>query len=79
MTIAQVVTDNPRIDTDVSADIAVGAAFAIDQFTLTSAAGATGSITGATLQTVDYGGNGAVVTVVACLARRLQRRRPPSF
>src|SRR5262249_8332345 len=39
-------TTNPRKDTNVTADIAVTANFAIDTFTLTYAAGANGSISG---------------------------------
>ena len=47
--------------TDVAADRSIAASFAIDQFTLTYAAGANGSIVGTSLQTVDYGANGTEV------------------
>ena len=58
-------TDNPRTDTNVTADISVTANFAIDTFTLTYTAGANGSITGTSPQTVDYGNDGTAVTAVA--------------
>ena len=38
-------TDNPRTDSNVTADISVTASFAIDTFTLTYTAGSHGSIT----------------------------------
>jgi uncharacterized repeat protein (TIGR02543 family) len=57
-------TDNPRTDTNVTADVSVTANFAIDTFTLTYAAGTNGSITGTTPQTVDYGASGTAVTAV---------------
>jgi len=58
------VTDNPRTDTNVMADVAVTATFAIDTFTLTYAAGTGGSLTGEASQTVNYGGDGTAVTAV---------------
>ena len=58
-------TDNPRIDTNVTADISVTANFAIDTFTLTYTAGTGGSISGTSPQTVDYGADGSPVTAVA--------------
>ena len=48
-------TQNPRTDTAVTANIAVTANFAIDTFTVAYTAGANGTITGTTPQTVDYG------------------------
>ena len=53
-----------RTDINVTADITVTAAFAITSYTLTYTAGANGSITGATPQTVNHGANGTVVTAV---------------
>jgi hypothetical protein len=57
-------TDNPRTDTNVTAEISVTANFAIDTFTLTYSAGAGGTLTGNTSQTVDYGQDGTPVTAV---------------
>ena len=57
-------TDNPRTDTNVTADISVTANFAIDTYTLTYTAGANGSIRGTSPQTVDYGADGTAVTAV---------------
>ena len=53
-----------RTDTNVTGDIIVTAAFAINQYTLTYSAGANGSISGTTLQTVNYGSDGTAVTAV---------------
>ena len=47
--------DNPRTDTNVMADVTVTANFAINTYTLTYTAGANGSISGTTPQTVNYG------------------------
>ncbi|MGJ8654790.1 MAG: InlB B-repeat-containing protein, partial [Opitutaceae bacterium] len=58
-------TDNPRTDTGVIADIAVTANFAIDTYSVDYTAGANGSITGATSQTVDHGSDATAVTAVA--------------
>ena len=57
-------TTNPRTDTNVTANISVMAGFAINQYTLTYTAGANGSISGATPQTVWHGGGGSAVTAV---------------
>jgi hypothetical protein len=57
-------TDNPRTDSNVAADASLTANFAIDTFTLTYTAGANGSITGTTPQTVDYNTSGSAVTAV---------------
>ena len=58
-------TANPRTDLNVTADINVTANFAIDTYTLTYTAGANGSITGTSPQTIDHGDNGSAVTAVA--------------
>jgi hypothetical protein len=58
-------TANPRRDTNVTANHNVTASFAINTYTLAYTAGANGSITGTTLQTVNYGTNGTTVTAVA--------------
>ncbi|MHB1483430.1 MAG: InlB B-repeat-containing protein [Saccharofermentanales bacterium] len=57
-------TQNPRTDTNVTADISVTANFAIDTFTLNYTAGEGGSLTGNTSQTVDYYLDGTAVTAV---------------
>jgi hypothetical protein len=57
-------TDNPRTDTGVTADIAVTANFDINTYTLTYSAGAHGSISGASPQTVNHGADGTAVTAV---------------
>ena len=57
-------TANPRIDSNVTANLSVTAQFAIDTFTLTYTAGSNGSITGTTPQTVNYGSAGTAVTAV---------------
>ncbi len=54
-----------RTDTNVSADISVTAAFAINVYTLTYTADQNGSISGTPVQTVNYGANGAAVSAVA--------------
>jgi uncharacterized repeat protein (TIGR02543 family) len=51
-----------RTDTNVTANVSVSASFAIDTFTLTYTAGANGSITGSSPQTVGYGSDGSAVT-----------------
>lgn len=55
-------TDNPRTDTDVTADITVTANFAINTYSLTYTAGAGGTVDGTTPQTVDYGSDGTAMT-----------------
>ncbi|HBI14744.1 MAG TPA: hypothetical protein DDY20_04415 [Desulfobulbaceae bacterium] len=57
-------TANPRTDTDVTGDITVTANFAINVYTLTYTAGANGSITGTSPQTVEHGADGTEVTAV---------------
>ena len=56
-------TQNPRTDIDVTGDVSVTAIFEI-QYTLIYAAGANGTITGISPQTVSYGGSGTTVTAV---------------
>jgi uncharacterized protein (TIGR02145 family) len=58
-------TQNPRTDTNVTDNLSVTASFAINSYTLTYTAGAHGSITGTTPQTVNYNGSGTAVTAVA--------------
>lgn len=58
-------TANPRTDTNVTSDISVSASFAINSYTLTYTAGANGSITGSSPQTVTHGADGSPVTAVA--------------
>src|SRR5439155_382171 len=58
-------TANPRTDTNVTANISVTANFAINTYTLTYTAGANGTISGTTPQTVNHGANGTAVTAVA--------------
>ena len=53
-----------RTDTNVTGNVNVTANFAIDTFTLTYTAGAGGTLTGETPQTVDYGGSGTEGTAV---------------
>jgi len=53
-----------RTDQKVTADLAVTANFAIDQYTLTHTAGENGSIDGVSPQTVAHGGDGSPVTAV---------------
>ena len=70
-------TANPRTDTNVTANVTVTATFAINTYTLTYTAGANGTITGTTPQTVNYGASGTAVTAVAghrLPLRELERR-----
>jgi adenylyl- and sulfurtransferase ThiI len=53
-----------RTDTNVQANISVTATFAINTYTLTYTAGANGSISGTSPQTVNYGASGSTVTAV---------------
>jgi len=57
-------TDNPRTDTNVTADISVTANFATSTYKLTYLAIAHGTISGTTPQMVGYGGSGTPVTAV---------------
>ena len=58
-------TANPRVDANVTAPLTVTASFAINQYTLTYLAGANGSISGLTPQTVNHGTSGTAVMAVA--------------
>jgi hypothetical protein len=57
-------TSNPRTDANVTATKNVTANFAIDTFSVTYTAGANGSISGTTPQTVNYNASGTAVTAV---------------
>jgi hypothetical protein len=56
-----------RIDANVIANISVTAGFAINTYTLTYTAGANGSITGTSPQTVNYGTAGTGITAVPAI------------
>ena len=58
------VTDNPRTDTNVTADVTATAVFAVDTYTLDYAADAGGTIEGDAHQTVDCGASGSEVRAV---------------
>jgi len=58
------VTDNPRADHGVVADVSVSARFVLNEYTLTYLAGENGAIDGTTPQTVVHGASGAPVTAV---------------
>jgi hypothetical protein len=58
-------TANPRTDLGVTGDVTVTANFAINTYTLTYTAGANGTISGTTPQTVNHGADGTTVTAVA--------------
>jgi autotransporter-associated beta strand protein len=53
-----------RTDTNLQANLNVTATFAINQYAVTYAAGANGSITGATNQTVNHGSDATTATAV---------------
>ncbi len=57
-------TNNPRTDTNVTANKSVTANFAINTYTLTYSAGAGGTISGTSPQTIDYNASGSQVTAV---------------
>jgi PKD repeat protein len=57
-------TDNPRTDTNVTADVTATAVFADDQYTLDYAAEAGGAVEGEMHQTVDCSTNGTEVRAV---------------
>jgi hypothetical protein len=54
-----------RTDTNVTANVSVTASFAINTYTLTYTAGANGTISGTSPQTVNFGASGTAVTAVA--------------
>jgi hypothetical protein len=57
-------TTNPRTDTNVTANVSVSAAFAINTYTLTYTAGPNGTISGPASQTVNSGASGKPVTAI---------------
>ncbi|MBN1517268.1 FG-GAP repeat protein, partial [Candidatus Sumerlaeota bacterium] len=57
-------TSNPLTIIGVTKDMALTAVFEINQYTLNYAAGANGSIDGATSQTVNYDSSGTTVTAI---------------
>ncbi len=57
-------TNNPRTDTNLASDLDVTAYFEVNEYLLTYIAGANGSITGESHQTVTHGGNGASVEAI---------------
>jgi regulation of enolase protein 1 (concanavalin A-like superfamily) len=57
-------TANPRTDANVTANLSVTANFAINTYTLTYTAGANGTLSGSTIQTVNHGSSGGAVTAV---------------
>ena len=59
------ITTAARTDANVGANLSVTANFAINSYTLTYTAGANGTISGATPQTVNSGASGSPVTAVA--------------
>lgn len=59
------VTDNPRTDINVTANITVTANFAVNIYTLSYSAGGGGTIFGQTPQTVEHGKDGSEVAAVA--------------
>ncbi len=58
------VSDNPRTDVGVTGNISVIALFEIDTYTLQYTAGTNGSLSGDTIQSVSYGGDGTQVEAV---------------
>ena len=58
-------TANPRTDTGVKADRTISAIFAINTYTIVPSAGAHGTISPATAQTVDWGANKTVTITPA--------------
>ncbi|MCC5878191.1 MAG: InlB B-repeat-containing protein, partial [Candidatus Sumerlaeia bacterium] len=63
-------TENPRQDTSVTGNVSVTASFTIKQYTLSYTAGPSGSITGASEQTVDHGSDGTPVEAVPAAGYR---------
>ncbi len=53
-----------RTDTNLQANLSVTASFAINEYTATYTAGANGSITGTSPQTINHGANATMVTAV---------------
>ncbi|MCW1925897.1 Ig-like domain-containing protein [Luteolibacter arcticus] len=59
------ITTASRTDSNVTANLSVTANFAINTYTLTYTAGANGTLSGTTPQTVNYGASSSSVTAVA--------------
>ena len=59
------ITTATRTDTNVTANKSVTANFAVNTYTLTYTAGANGTISGTSPQTVNHNGSGTAVTAVA--------------
>ncbi len=57
-------TANPRTDANVTGNLSVTAQFAINEYSLSYAAGSNGSLSGSTAQTVNHGSSGTAVTAV---------------
>ena len=57
-------TGNPLTITNVTSNMNVTANFAINTYTLTYTAGVNGAISGISVQTVDYGSGGSVVSAI---------------
>jgi len=57
-------SDNPRTETNVTADTSVTANFEINTYTLTYTAGENGSISGTTPQNVNHGSDGTAVEAI---------------
>ncbi|MFA6244464.1 MAG: kelch repeat-containing protein, partial [Candidatus Hydrogenedentales bacterium] len=64
------VAQNPRTDSNVTANRSVSAVFAINRYTLSYAADANGTIVGASPQTVDHGTSGLEVTAIPAIGYR---------
>ncbi|GEM_PF-980130 len=58
-------TDNPRVDVNVTADMAVTANFAINVYMLAYTPGENGAVTGPLSQSIPHGSDGAPVTAEA--------------
>jgi hypothetical protein len=58
------VTTATRTDTSVTGDLTITATFVLNEYTLAYTAGANGSISGTTPQTVSHGSDGTAVTAV---------------
>ena len=57
-------TATPRFDTNVTQNIGVTANFAIDSFSINFAAGAHGTLSGNSVQTISYGADSSSVTAI---------------
>ena len=66
-------TQNPRVDTDVQADVTVEAQFARNSYKLYYLSGVGGQLEGDTIHTVAFGGNATPVTAVPSEGYRFVR------